>query len=58
MAETAMNTATPEQASGSGEGDDLLQRVREAVARTREVIRSSQEMLAHDAAPADGDAAN
>jgi hypothetical protein len=58
MAEAAMNTATQERASGTAEGDDLLQRVREAVARTREVIRSSQEMLAHDAAPADDEAAN
>lgn len=56
MTEMAMNTPTPEQASGTGETDDLLQRVREAVARTREVIRSSQEMLAHDAPP--DDAAN
>jgi hypothetical protein len=57
MTETAMDASTPEGASGTGEDDDLLRRVREAVARTREVIRSSQEMLAHDAAP-DGDAAN
>ena len=54
MTETTANTAAPgEGTAPADEMEGVLQRVREAVASTREVIQATQELLgpAHDAAP-------
>lgn len=50
--EIAENPAAREAAAGEDEVEQVLQRVREAVASTRQAIEATQELLA--AGPAEG----